>query len=185
MAARRSGHDEAQVSAPKGIEDERCRSARANKLAAFGFTGFLVLMAGAAAIALDFPAKAALLRRRGGRQCRFPRRRLSDRRPQADGPQAGRRCRDRRAPPRGRECGRRPSRPAPGRRTRDPRAAASLRMGEGRARVAAPSRHSGDRHRRAHAVGPLAGPPAPRADRCRRRRSRPRPESTRCPTCRW
>ena len=34
-------------------------SARANKLAAFGFTGFLVLMAGAAAIALDLPAKAA------------------------------------------------------------------------------------------------------------------------------
>ena len=35
-------------------------SARANKLAAFGFTGFLVLMAGAAAIALNLPAKAAL-----------------------------------------------------------------------------------------------------------------------------
>ena len=35
-------------------------SARANKLAAFGFTGFVVLMAGAAAIALDLPAKAAL-----------------------------------------------------------------------------------------------------------------------------
>ena len=35
-------------------------SARANKLAAFGFTGVLVLMAGAAAIALDLPAKAAL-----------------------------------------------------------------------------------------------------------------------------
>ena len=35
-------------------------TARANKLAAFGFTGFLVLMAGAAAIALDLPAKAAL-----------------------------------------------------------------------------------------------------------------------------
>src|SRR5215207_622177 len=34
-------------------------SARANKLAAFGFTGFLVLMAAAAAIALDLPAKAA------------------------------------------------------------------------------------------------------------------------------
>jgi cell division protein FtsQ len=34
-------------------------SARASKLAAFGFTGFLVLMAGAAAIALDLPAKAA------------------------------------------------------------------------------------------------------------------------------
>jgi cell division protein FtsQ len=34
-------------------------SARANRLAAFGFTGFLVLMAGAAAIALDLPAKAA------------------------------------------------------------------------------------------------------------------------------
>ena len=35
-------------------------SARANKLAAFGFTGFLVLMAGSAVIALDLPAKAAL-----------------------------------------------------------------------------------------------------------------------------
>ena len=31
---------------------------RANKLAAFGFTGFVVLMAAAAAIALDIPAKA-------------------------------------------------------------------------------------------------------------------------------
>ena len=35
-------------------------SARANRLAAFGFTGFLVLMAGASAVALDLPAKAAL-----------------------------------------------------------------------------------------------------------------------------
>ena len=35
-------------------------SARANRLAAFGFTGFLVLMAGAAVIALDLQAKAAL-----------------------------------------------------------------------------------------------------------------------------
>ena len=35
-------------------------NARANKLAAFGFSGFLLLMAGAAAIALDLPAKAAL-----------------------------------------------------------------------------------------------------------------------------
>ena len=34
-------------------------SVRANKLAVFGFTGFLVLMAGAAAIAVDLPAKAA------------------------------------------------------------------------------------------------------------------------------
>jgi cell division protein FtsQ len=33
---------------------------RANKLAAFGFTGFVVLMAGAAAIALDIPAKAMM-----------------------------------------------------------------------------------------------------------------------------
>jgi cell division protein FtsQ len=38
---------------------QKLNSARANKLAAFGFTGFLVLMAGAAAIALDIPAKAA------------------------------------------------------------------------------------------------------------------------------
>ena len=35
-------------------------NARANKLAACGFSGFLLLMAGAAAIALDLPAKAAL-----------------------------------------------------------------------------------------------------------------------------
>ena len=35
-------------------------SARATRLAAFGFTGFLVLMAGASAVALDLPAKAAL-----------------------------------------------------------------------------------------------------------------------------
>lgn len=37
----------------------KASSARANRLAAFGFTGFLVLMAGAAAVALDIPAKAA------------------------------------------------------------------------------------------------------------------------------
>jgi cell division protein FtsQ len=45
-------------SAPKSAR-VTANSARANKLAAFGFTGFLVLMAGAAALALDIPAKAA------------------------------------------------------------------------------------------------------------------------------
>jgi cell division protein FtsQ len=39
---------------------QKLNNARVNKLAAFGFTGFLVLMAGAAVIALDIPAKAAL-----------------------------------------------------------------------------------------------------------------------------
>ena len=60
MAARRSGGAAKRKSAPKGSKKLAAGSARANKLAAFGFTGFLVLMAGAAAIALDLPAKAAL-----------------------------------------------------------------------------------------------------------------------------
>ena len=60
MAARRSGATARRKSAPKGSKMSAASSARANKLAAFGFTGFLVLMAGAAAIALDLPAKAAL-----------------------------------------------------------------------------------------------------------------------------
>lgn len=60
MAARRSGATAKRKSAPKGSKRSAASSARANKLAAFGFTGFLVLMAGAAAIALDLPAKAAL-----------------------------------------------------------------------------------------------------------------------------
>ena len=61
MAARRSGATAKRKSpASKGTKTRAVSSARANKLAAFGFTGFLVLMAGAAAIALDLPAKAAL-----------------------------------------------------------------------------------------------------------------------------
>ena len=60
MAARRSGATAKRKTAPKGSKRSAVSSARANKLAAFGFTGFLVLMAGAAAIALDLPAKAAL-----------------------------------------------------------------------------------------------------------------------------
>ena len=56
MAAR--GGKTKRKPAPK--KRSAAASARANKLAAFGFTGFLVLMAGAAAIALDLPAKAAL-----------------------------------------------------------------------------------------------------------------------------
>jgi cell division protein FtsQ len=57
MAARRGT---ANKSKRKGASKAKSlSSARANKLAAFGFTGFLVLMAGAAAIALDLPAKAA------------------------------------------------------------------------------------------------------------------------------
>jgi cell division protein FtsQ len=61
MAARMrrgSGAKAKRKSAPRAAQ--RLNSARVNKLAAFGFTGFLVLMAGAAAIALDIPAKAAL-----------------------------------------------------------------------------------------------------------------------------
>ena len=60
MAARRSGANAKRKTAPKGSKRSAESSARANKLAAFGFTGFLVLMAGAAAVALDLPAKAAL-----------------------------------------------------------------------------------------------------------------------------
>lgn len=60
MAARRSGASANRKSAPRGSKTLAASSARANKLAAFGFTGFLVLMAGAAAVALDLPAKAAL-----------------------------------------------------------------------------------------------------------------------------
>ena len=56
MAARGTATKSKRKSASKA---KTLSSARANKLAAFGFTGFLVLMAGAAAIALDLPAKAA------------------------------------------------------------------------------------------------------------------------------
>jgi cell division protein FtsQ len=56
--AARGGKSKRKSSSPK--KKSSIKSARANKLAAFGFTGFLVLMAGAAAIALDLPAKAAL-----------------------------------------------------------------------------------------------------------------------------
>ena len=56
MAARATATKSKRKSASKA---KTLSSARANKLAAFGFTGFLVLMAGAAAIALDLPAKAA------------------------------------------------------------------------------------------------------------------------------
>ena len=55
---RGSGAKAKRKAAPKAAH--KLNSARVNKLAAFGFTGFLVLMAGAAAIALDLPAKAAL-----------------------------------------------------------------------------------------------------------------------------
>ncbi|HET6941084.1 MAG TPA: cell division protein FtsQ/DivIB [Sphingomicrobium sp.] len=61
MAARMrrgSGAKAKRKTAPTAAQ--KLSSARVNKLAAFGFTGFLVLMAGAAAIALDIPAKAAL-----------------------------------------------------------------------------------------------------------------------------
>ena len=60
MAARtrRSG-TKRKSSGAKVSKTHALSSARANKLAAFGFTGFLVLMAGAAAVALDIPAKAA------------------------------------------------------------------------------------------------------------------------------
>jgi cell division protein FtsQ len=61
MAARMrrgSGGKAKRKSAPTAAQ--KLNNARINKLAAFGFTGFLVLMAGAAAIALDIPAKAAL-----------------------------------------------------------------------------------------------------------------------------
>jgi cell division protein FtsQ len=58
MAARRGT---ASKSRRKGSTKAKTLSnARANKLAAFGFSGFLLLMAGAATIALDLPAKAAI-----------------------------------------------------------------------------------------------------------------------------
>ena len=60
MAARRGTATKSKRKASgKSAGKRSVSSARANKLAAFGFTGFLVLMAGAAAIALDLPAKAA------------------------------------------------------------------------------------------------------------------------------
>ena len=55
-----------------------------------------------------------------------------------------------------------------------PRAAAAVRLGQGCARVAALARHAGDRHRRAHAGGAVAGRAAAVADRRRRRGARPR-----------
>jgi cell division protein FtsQ len=61
MAARmRRGSGAKAKRKPAPSAAQKLNSARVNKLAAFGFTGFLVLMAGAAAIALDIPAKAAL-----------------------------------------------------------------------------------------------------------------------------
>ena len=57
MAARRGTATKSKRKS--GSKAKTLSSARANKLAAFGFTGFLVLMAGATAIALDLPAKAA------------------------------------------------------------------------------------------------------------------------------
>jgi cell division protein FtsQ len=60
MAARRGTATKSKRKASgKSAGKRSVSSARANKLAAFGFTGFLVLMAGAAAVALDLPAKAA------------------------------------------------------------------------------------------------------------------------------
>lgn len=58
MAAR--GAKGRRTSSQKGAKKRSVASAGANKLAAFAFTGFLVLMAGATAIALDLPARAAL-----------------------------------------------------------------------------------------------------------------------------
>jgi cell division protein FtsQ len=60
MAARmrRGSGAKKRKAAPRSAQ--KLNGARVNRLAAFGFTGFLVLMAGAAAIALDIPAKAAL-----------------------------------------------------------------------------------------------------------------------------
>lgn len=50
-----------RVSVPQKIAKKLpVDQARANKLAAFGFTGFLVLMGAAAAVALDIPAKAMM-----------------------------------------------------------------------------------------------------------------------------
>jgi cell division protein FtsQ len=60
MAARRGTGAGIKRKASSTRKKSSTGSARANRLAAFGFTGFLVLMAGAAAIALDLPAKAAL-----------------------------------------------------------------------------------------------------------------------------
>jgi cell division protein FtsQ len=57
MAARRGTAN--RLKRKSASKAKSLSSARANKLAAFGFTGFLVLMSGAAAIALDLPAKAA------------------------------------------------------------------------------------------------------------------------------
>jgi cell division protein FtsQ len=58
--ATRGAKSKRKPSSQKGAKKISVANARANKVAAFAFTGFLVLMAGAAAIALDLPAKAAL-----------------------------------------------------------------------------------------------------------------------------
>ena len=57
MAAR--GGNAKRKSSPRPAKKRPAGSARANKIAAFAFTGFLLLMAAAAAVALDLPAKAA------------------------------------------------------------------------------------------------------------------------------
>ncbi|NUT01746.1 MAG: FtsQ-type POTRA domain-containing protein [Sphingomonas sp.] len=61
MAARTRRGSETNKRKPssKAARKSSVSRARANRLAAFGFTAFLVLMAGAAAVALDLPAKAA------------------------------------------------------------------------------------------------------------------------------
>ena len=61
MAARmRRGRGAKRNASPHPRPLKNSNSARANKLAAFGFTGFLRADGGAAAVALDIPAKAAL-----------------------------------------------------------------------------------------------------------------------------
>lgn len=62
MSARlkRGESGRARKSARRSSRKAPAGQARAGKLAAFGFTGFVVLMAGATAIALDIPAKAMI-----------------------------------------------------------------------------------------------------------------------------
>ncbi len=161
MAARtRRGSDtkKRKSSSPKAARKSTLGSARANKLAAFGFTGFLVLMAGAAAIALDIPAKAALQAGEAIGSAGF----------RVDGyqivgiKQMDRKLIDavvvdelRRSAAVAGET--KPAQPLVD-VAANSRAAAAIRLDQGRARLAPPSRYSRHRHRRADAFGPVAGP---------------------------
>ena len=89
----------AKVSVPKKIAKAAGRSARANKLAGLVFGAFLLAIGAGRARRARYSGKSRARRGGGDRPSRVYRQRLSDRRPQAHEPRAGRRGRDRRAAP--------------------------------------------------------------------------------------